>query len=105
MTCNNCMQYRPDFGSTFTCPECNQKFKLAGVGPGNYWEEDGPMTTNPKLKDVSLDRFLLESNRRNKISELREQIKNIQNQDFELSRLTGIQLDVEIEYRKEKKSA
>ena len=24
--------------ASFVCPECGQRWVLAGVGPGNYWE-------------------------------------------------------------------
>ena len=41
MACDNCMKHRPDKlnDGHFKCPECEQIYVLAGVGPGNYWEE------------------------------------------------------------------
>jgi len=40
MECNNCMNYRPSkpHNGEFTCPECGQKYVLAGVWPGDYYE-------------------------------------------------------------------
>lgn len=43
MTCVNCMKYKPpkiSHNGRFKCQECGQYFRLAEVGPGNYWEED-----------------------------------------------------------------
>jgi len=40
MSCDNCMKHRPGIFNDghFKCPECDQIYVLAGVGPGNYWE-------------------------------------------------------------------
>jgi len=38
--CGNCMNYRPSYGSRFTCPECGTVYVLANVFPGNYWEPE-----------------------------------------------------------------
>jgi len=108
MSCNNCMNHRPDRPHDkkgFACPECNQKYRLAGVGPGNYWEEDGPITVDPRLSDISLDRLCSEMDRRDKIKALRDEIKELQDRDRQLSQLTGMQLAVEIEHKKKAKGA
>ncbi len=39
MSCPNCMKHKPRFGvDSFTCPECGERWSLAPVGPGAYWE-------------------------------------------------------------------
>ena len=44
------MKHRPDLvprKRRFICPECNQKYKVAGGGPGGYWEEYGKIIKPP----------------------------------------------------------
>ena len=105
MACENCMSHRPDnrngkIDNEFICPECGQQHKLAGVGPGNYWEEHGITTINPKLIDIPLERFLSEMDRREQIQQLRDQIKELQQIDAQLSRMYPRYILIEIEHRK-----
>lgn len=42
---HNCMKHKPKYGQDkFTCP-CGKYYELAGCGPGDYWEEKTPGTT------------------------------------------------------------
>lgn len=104
MSCSNCMKHRPDNvlrqDKSFECPECGQKYKVASVGPGNYYESYGNMTPDPALKGISDKRFIAEENRRNRIWSLRVKIDQLQLKDRELSTLTGEQLLIEINHRK-----
>lgn len=38
MSCSKCMDYKPSQEDIFTCPVCSQRWALANVHPGNYWE-------------------------------------------------------------------